>query len=376
MPDTNRQPAATVQQPPGRALRDDAQQMLPAVRYGFRSFDRQWIIADKRLINRPNPSIWYYHSTSQIYLTALDRTAPIIGPALTISCSIPDIDHYSGRGGRIFPLWASLDAKQANVAPGLLGLLSQTYGVVATAEDIFAYIAAIAAHSAYTARFRADLATPGLRIPLTGDAGLFTEGAGLGRAVVWLHTFGERFVNPAAGRPHGTPRLPKTDAPNIPKAGAIPSDPSCFPDTLSYDESRRRLQVGQGYVDNVPPVVWAYEVSGKNVLRQWFSYRRKNRERPIIGDRRPPSPLSQIQPDHWLAEYTTDLIDLLNVLGRLVLLEPRQADLLDRICAGPLIDAATVAGARPPPQPHQRGTRRRVSKPTDQYELPGETSAA
>jgi hypothetical protein len=45
-----------------------------------------------------------------------------------------------------------------------------------------------------------------------------------------------------------------------------------------------------------------YEVSGKQVLTQWFSYRKKNRERPLIGDRRPPSKLGDIQPDHWLAE--------------------------------------------------------------------------
>ena len=31
----------------------------------------------------------------------------------------------------------------------------------------------------------------------------------------------------------------------------------------------------------------------------------------------PPSPLDRIQPEHWLPEYTTDLLDLLNVLGRL-----------------------------------------------------------
>jgi hypothetical protein len=34
---------------------------------------------------------------------------------------------------------------------------------------------------------------------------------------------------------------------------------------------------------------------------------------------------------------TTDLLDLLNVLGRLIALEPAQADLLERICAAHLI---------------------------------------
>lgn len=83
---------------------------------------------------------------------------------------------------------------------------------------------------------------------------------------------------------------------------------------------------------------------GKQVIRQWFSYRRRDRSRPIIGDRRPPSPLDQIQPDHWLPEYTSDLVNLLNVIGRLVKLEPVQADLLERIVGHPLIPVA----ARPP----------------------------
>ena len=93
--------------------------------------------------------------------------------------------------------------------------------------------------------------------------------------------------------------------------------------------------------------MWLYEVSGKQVLLQWFSYRKANRERPIIGDRRAPSKLGDIRPDHWLAEYTTELINLLNVLGRLVDLEPAQAALLERVCAGPTISAEDlrVAGA-------------------------------
>jgi hypothetical protein len=103
---------------------------------------------------------------------------------------------------------------------------------------------------------------------------------------------------------------------------------------MDYDPAKRRLKIGKGYVENVTPEMWSYEVSGKNVLRQWFSYRRRDREKPPMGDRRPPSPLVQIQPDHWVPDYTSDLIDLLHVLGRLIALEPKQADLLERICAG------------------------------------------
>ncbi len=158
-----------------------------------------------------------------------------------------------------------------------------------------------------------------------------------------------RFAHPtlAAGRPKGPPRLPKEIAPFIPAKGAIPGAPEPLPDTMNYDPATRRLKIGKGYVENVTPEMWAYEVSGKQVLWHWFSYRRRDRTRPIIGDRRPPSPLDKVQPDHWLPEYTSDLLDLLHVLGRLIALEARQADLLDRICAGKLrkADELRKAGA-------------------------------
>lgn len=87
----------------------------------------------------------------------------------------------------------------------------------------------------------------------------------------------------------------------------------------------------------MPPAVWHYEVGGKQVLLQWFNSRKREREKPQIGDRRKPSPLGDIQPDHWLAEYTTELLNVLNVLGLLVDLEPQAAELLERICSGPLL---------------------------------------
>jgi hypothetical protein len=203
-----------------------------------------------------------------------------------------------------------------------------------------AYIAAVLAHPAFTARFQADLVRPGLRVPITADASLFSEAAKLGREVIWLHCYGERFADPKAGRPSGPPRLPKKESPVIPVGGGISGAPEPLPDTMDYDPAARRLSIGKGFIDNVPQAVWDYEVSGKNVLRQWFSYRKRDRSRPIIGDRRPPSPLDKIQPDHWLNEYTSDLMNLLHVLGRLVKLEPGQANLLERICAAPLLPAA------------------------------------
>ncbi len=229
--------------------------------------------------------------------------------------------------------------------PALLAFLSTAYAREIGAEDLFAYTVAVAAHPGYVERFGADLATPGLRIPLTADATLFSEAASLGRRVVWLHTFGERMTDAGAARPPGPPRLPPGERPNVPAGGAIPSDPDHMPDSIEYDATRGRLRIGTGCIEPVPAAVWRYEVSGKQVLTQWFSYRRKTRERPLIGDRRPPSPLGDIQPDAWPAEYTTELLNVLNVLGLLVALEPAQASLLERICSAALFDTSALLAA-------------------------------
>jgi predicted helicase len=311
-----------------------------SISYAFRSFDRQQVIADARVLSDPRPKIWNSHSSRQIYFTAPMDLAPSQGPALTAAAAPPDKHHYAGRGGHVFALWKDAAATQTNVSPTVLAALRRAFGRGAALDpvDVFAYVAALLAHPAYTARFADDLIQPGLRVPLTADAALFAEAAALGREVLWLHSFGERF---AEGRPAGPPRV-AVDPPTIPKEGRIPATPEGFPDTIDYDAGKRRLLVGTGFIDHVAPEVWAYQVSGKTVLRQWFSYRRRNRERPQIGDKRKPSPLGDIQPDHWLPEYTSELINVLNVLTLLVALEPRQAALLARVCDGPLL---------PPPTP-------------------------
>jgi hypothetical protein len=318
--------------------------------YGFRSFDRQWIIPDNRIINRPNPELWELYSDHQVYLTALSRTSPSSGPAVTFTGTIPDLDHYNGRGGRVFPLWRDRDAGVPNIPQNLLAYLGETYKRSVNGDDLMAYIAAVTAHPAFTDRFKSDLVQPGIRVPLTADSEIFTDATELGRTVIWLHTFGERFADPKRGRPVSPPRLPKDVAPRIPAAGAISLDPADMPDTINYDKVKRRLLIGSGYVEGVTPEVWNYEVSGKQVLRQWFSYRKANRERPIIGDRRPPSKLGDIQPHQWLAEYTTELLNLLNVLGRLVELEQAQAELLERVCEGrtiPVEELLTADALKP-----------------------------
>ncbi|MFJ3193820.1 type ISP restriction/modification enzyme [Streptomyces griseoviridis] len=339
---------------PGCSIGDERGAVLTPVRVAFRSFDRQWVIPDKRLINQANPKLWEAHSDDQVYLTALSRTSPLNGPAVTFSAFIPDIDHYSGRGGRVYPLWRDAEATVSNVSAGTLKVLERYYSRPVTPGEIFAYLAGVMTHPGYVKRFSEHLEEPGLRVPVTASVELFEEAVELGSRVLWLHSYGERFFDDAKGRPNGAPRLPLDSRPRVKASSPIPTSHDDMPDgDFDYDENKKELCVGLGRIGPVTPRVWSYEVSGVNVLEKWFSYRRKNRIRPVIGERRI-SELTKVHPDTWMPEYTAELIDLLNVLQMLVDIEAEQDALLVKIVTSSLVGAdALVDENRRYPNDHK-----------------------
>lgn len=115
---------------PRGSLEADAGSARRPKRYGVRSFDRAWILPDKRLVNRPNPGLWQIGTApGQLFLTALDRTAPTAGPAVTATALVPDLDHHRGSfGGRAFPLFLDSAAQRPNVPAGLLAALRGRLG--------------------------------------------------------------------------------------------------------------------------------------------------------------------------------------------------------------------------------------------------------
>ena len=52
----------------------------------------------------------------------------------------PDLHHYNGRGGRIYPLWQDAAAGVPNVKPALLAYLGKAFGDSFSAEDLGAYM--------------------------------------------------------------------------------------------------------------------------------------------------------------------------------------------------------------------------------------------
>jgi hypothetical protein len=135
------------------AIADERSDGPLPVRYGFRSLDRQWVLPDARLINQPNVKLWASRSTRQVYLTAFTEESPTSGPALTVTGLIPDLHQYKGSfGGRVFPLWADAAATIPNVYRPLLAHLARVFEQPVGAEDLFAYLVALAAHPAYIFR--------------------------------------------------------------------------------------------------------------------------------------------------------------------------------------------------------------------------------
>jgi hypothetical protein len=301
------------------------------LRYGNRSFDRQWIIPDKRLINRPNPSLWRIrHAPGQVYLTGLMAHSPSSGPALSATALVPDLHHYKGSfGGRAWPLWLDAEGTVPNVVPGVLDLLGERLGRAVDGRAFFAYIAAVTASPAYTVRFARDLLTPGLRLPLTADRSLFEETFSVGKRVLWLHTYGERFGDSPADRPSGSPRVDVARRPRV--VTTIPDDEGGMPEAIDYDATTRELLIGTGRIGPVEGSVWTYEVSGMKVLKHWFDRRKRE------PDGRRSSPLDVVVTTTWDPDWTSELLETLNVLTLLVDLEPTQAALLERIMSGPLV---------------------------------------
>ncbi|CAN7152957.1 hypothetical protein LJR220_000082 [Bradyrhizobium sp. LjRoot220] len=95
------------------------------------------------------------------------------------------------------------------------------------------------------------------------------------RSDLALHCYSERFTDPSANRPKQAPRLQKRPHPHSVR-GMIPSTPEPLPDSMDYDPTTQRLKISKGYVENVTIEMWRYEVSGKQILSQWFSYRRRD----------------------------------------------------------------------------------------------------
>ncbi len=314
---------------------------LRIVRYAYRSFDRQFLIADARVGDYLRPVVWRTHSDRQLYLVSLLSDPLGDGPALTTAAAVPDLHYFSGRGAKhVLPLYRSRDATVPNLLPGLLEILVDTYGRSVSPEDFAAYLYGTLAHPRFTGEYYEELVGCEVRVPITKDGALFEEVTSIGRRLLFLHTYGERFA-PSGGAIRGAARC-------IEQVSESVSD---YPESYGYDEETGTLRVGSGAFGPVSSEVYEFEVSGLKVLQSWLGYRMKE------GAGRKTSPLDKIRPDRWTAQFTTELLELLHVLEETVAVQPEQSRLLDEVLAGQCFGAQEL-----PPVPEEM---RQDPKPDD-----------
>jgi len=313
---------------------------IQALRTGYRSFDRQWVIPDSRIIDRARADLWASRSVLQVFAFEQHNIPVTSGPALTFSFGIPDLNAFQGaNGGRVLPLLHPDGTP--NLAPGLQDALAASVGLKVTHEDVLAYIAGVVSHPAFTATFEDELTTPGVRVPITKDPELWKRAVELGREVVWLHTYGESFADKDAGREQSNVR---SDWPSDLQPLSLEPVKE-LPIKHHYDEANHVIYfTGEsgdrnGVWGPVEKAVFDYTVGGMNVIGSWFKYRRKS-----PGGKKT-SPLDDIHVTEWPHEWTLEFTELLTVLTRLVSLEPAQAELLDDILAGDLNTMSELADA-------------------------------
>lgn len=299
-----------------KRLADEIRLEPTVVRVGHRSFDRQYVIADHRLLDRPRPDLWQARIPGQVFLFELHTKSLRTGPGVSFSALIPSEDYFKGsEGGRIATMYHPDGSP--NTTHGLLEALSSDLGTEVSVEDLMAYVACTVAHSAYTATFGQELQTPGVRVPLTKDPELWRQSVELGQEVLWLHTYGQAF---AAGRAKS---VLAGSAHQVKYLSAVKQ----LDDEYSYDPVSQTLSFGGGSWGPVPPQVMEYNTGGKKTVNAWFSYRKKS----PVGKKT--SPLDSISATYWDADWSTELAELLTVLAHLVSLEPRQEELLSQIIA-------------------------------------------
>lgn len=305
--------------------------------YPFRAFDRQKALIDDRLGTYLKGVLRDTESDAQLFLLTLASAQIGHGGAMLASSLTPDLHYFCGRGGKdVFPLYRDASGAKPNLTAGLLDKLAQQYGAPVGAEDLAAYVYGTLGGQSYTRRFWDELEIPGPRVPLTKNAGLFAEMARLGRKLIWLHTYAERFRGDGLGEqvPAGAAKIIK----------GVSDSPAHYPETYSFNVTTGEISVGDGQFGPVTPELWEFEVSGLKVVQSWLGYRMKKR----AGKKS--SPLDEIRPVRWIARMSEELLELLWILEATLAIEPDLEAQLDKVVTG----ACFTSGELPYPKEHER----------------------
>jgi hypothetical protein len=188
------------------------------------------------------------------------------GPAIWCHGLKPDQHAFRGSyGGWVFPLWnPSPEGTRHFVSQSLLDGLASAYGSTVDPQDVFDAILALLSATSYTTRFAHDLEDDFPHVPFPSDGGLFREAARIGGRIRMLQGFqGQPHPNFRRARLEGRASGPALRVPT--PARAFRADGEIGSVALLPDRSFRIVGVSER--------VWAFNVSGYQVLYRWLKAR-------------------------------------------------------------------------------------------------------
>jgi len=323
-------------------------------RYGYRSFDRQWIMADQRFCDRPRPQLWQCYSEKQIFFTSFLTGILGSGPAAVVSSNVTDMDHFRGSfgGKHVIPLWKDRNCTEPNITLGLLDKLKNVTGTCISPEELLCYCYAIMASPEYVNKFSEELLDIGPRLPITKDKILFKMGIKLGKELIWLHTFGDRFIPDGQIKGIIPPGKAKCEI-------GISSKPENYPTEFSYDKAKKTIYIGDGVFRPVSKEIWEFSISGFEVVKSWLGYRMKE------ASGKSSSPLDNIRPESWTAELTEEFLNVLWILENTLKIYPKLSTFLENVLDSELFDEKEL----PKPTEDEKKPLKAESEPIRQKNL-------
>ena len=310
------------------------------VRCSFRTLDRQYLLADSRIIDRPRPQLWAVNGERQIYFSAMVKHPVGKGPSISIAPFIPDNDHFKGNSsGWVYPVYRDFKCTEYNLIPGLSQLVSIRASAKVVDEVVLSYIAGITAFPAFSTRFAKDLRVGGIRIPITVQFDLFEEVADLGTDAIELFSYCEKTLNRKKVRS-------SVRVENGPRIVGERETPREIPKVVVYDADSETIKLGDLVIGGVPETVWNYQISGMYVIKHWIDYRKAKPTTKYS------SPLNDIITETWPKAWTEELLDLLHVITQLRSLESKHETLLNKVLASELLSLSSIseAGLLPAPE--------------------------
>jgi hypothetical protein len=229
----------------------------------YRPLDLRCFYNDAALLNRPGPDLQRIWGLNNVGIYALPGGTGA-GPAVWCHGLLPDYHAFRGSyGGYAFPLHDRRPAvNDTNVARPLIDGLCAAYGTAVEPEQVFHAMLCLLSARTYTLRFAEDLEDVFPHLPFPADHAVFERAASVGARIRKIETFDT-----------GTPAAALADSGFV--RLIVASNPGASLSASPPEGSRLTLCAdGSGVVENLPPRLWAFEVSGYAVLARWLEARR------------------------------------------------------------------------------------------------------